>query len=94
MHRDELVTSGDAAGFSVSTGKPGQWLRAMPAMVGTASLDWVLRILGIEVSAVEGLLGTSPPGANGSTCCPTWPPPANAPRSSTRSRPARSPACA
>ena len=65
VHRDELVTSGDAAGFSVSTGKSGQWLRAMPAMVGTASLDWVLRTLGIEISAVEGLLGTSPPGANG-----------------------------
>ena len=42
----------------------------MPAMVGTASLDWVLRILGIEVSAVEGLLGTSPPGANGVNVLP------------------------
>jgi len=70
VHRDDLVTSGDAAGFSVSTGKPGQWLRAMPAMVGTASLDWVLRILGIEVSAVEGLLATSPPGANGVNVLP------------------------
>ena len=60
VHRDELVTSGDAAGFSVSTGKSGQWLRAMPAMVGTASLDWVLRTLGIEISAVEGLAGHQP----------------------------------
>lgn len=70
VHRDDLVTDGDVAGFSVATGKPGQWLRAMPAMVGTASLDWVLRILGIEVSAVEGLLATSPPGANGLNMLP------------------------
>ncbi len=70
VHLDELVTSGDAAGFSVSTGKPGQWLRAMPAMVGTASLDWMLRVLGIELTAVEGLLGTSPPGANGLNVLP------------------------
>ena len=34
------------------------------------------------------------PGPTASTCCPTWPPPASAPRSSTRSRPARSPASA
>jgi erythritol kinase (D-erythritol 1-phosphate-forming) len=65
VHRGELVTSGEPAGFSVSTGYPDHWLRAMPAMVGTASLDWTLRVLGIELSAVEGLLGTSPPGANG-----------------------------
>ena len=70
MHLDELVTSGEPAGFSVSTGKSGRWLRAMPAMVGAASLDWVLRVLGIEISAVEGLLGTSPPGANGLNVLP------------------------
>jgi xylulokinase/erythritol kinase len=70
VHLDELINSGEPAGFSVSTGKRGQWLRAMPAMVGTASLDWVLRVLGIELSGVEGLLGTSPPGANGVNVLP------------------------
>jgi erythritol kinase len=70
VHLDELITAGEPAGFSVSTGKPGQWLRAMPAMVGTATLDWMLRVLGIEISAVEGLLGTSPPGANGLNVLP------------------------
>ena len=70
VHLNELVTSGEPAGFSVSTGKSGQWLRAMPAMVGTASLDWMLRVLGIELSAVEGLLSTSPPGANGLNVLP------------------------
>jgi sugar (pentulose or hexulose) kinase len=70
VHRSDLVTDGDPAGFSVATGKPGQWLRAMPAMVGTASLDWMLRVLGVEISAVEGLLATSPPGANGLNVLP------------------------
>jgi erythritol kinase len=62
---DRLDTAGEPAGFSVATGEPGRWLRAMPAMVGTASLDWLLRVLGAEVSAVGEALATSPPGANG-----------------------------
>ena len=70
VHLDELVTSGDPAGFSVSTGLPGQWLRAMPAMVGTASLDWLLRMLGAGVKEVQDALVESPPGANGINMLP------------------------
>ena len=70
VHLDELVTSGDPAGFSVSTGLPDQWLRAMPAMVGTASLDWLLRILGAGVKEVQQALTDSPPGANGVNLLP------------------------
>lgn len=70
VHLDELVTSGDPAGFSVSTGLPGQWLRAMPAMVGTASLDWLLKILGAGVKEVQDSLVESPPGANGINMLP------------------------
>jgi erythritol kinase (D-erythritol 1-phosphate-forming) len=65
VHTDRLVTEGEPAGFSVATGRPGRWLRAMPAMVGTASLDWLLRTLGLEVAAVGEALATSPPGARG-----------------------------
>lgn len=65
VHTDRLVTEGEPAGFSVATGVPGRWLRAMPAMVGTASLDWLLRTLGLEVAAVAEALATSPPGARG-----------------------------
>src|SRR5690606_35554282 len=36
-----------------------------PAMVGTANLDWVLRVVGADVSQLESLLGSSSPGANG-----------------------------
>ncbi|GAA5135690.1 FGGY-family carbohydrate kinase [Pseudonocardia adelaidensis] len=65
VHVDELATGGDPAGFSVATGEPGRWLRAMPAMVGTASMDWMLQTLGLGVEAIDAALGVSPPGAGG-----------------------------
>jgi erythritol kinase len=65
VHVDRLATDGDPAGFSVATGEPGRWLRAMPAMVGTASMDWMLRTLGLGVDAIDAALATSPPGAGG-----------------------------
>ncbi|WP_028923779.1 FGGY-family carbohydrate kinase [Pseudonocardia acaciae] len=67
---DRLVTDGEPAGFHVATGEPGRWLRAMPAMVGTASLDWLLRVLGLGVQAVGEALAESPPGARGVEALP------------------------
>ena len=65
VHVDRLATEGDPAGFSVATGEPGRWLRAMPAMVGTASMDWMLTTLGLGVEFIDAALAASPPGANG-----------------------------
>jgi xylulokinase/erythritol kinase len=65
VHVDRLATEGDPAGFSVATGEPGRWLRAMPAMVGTASMDWMLQTLGLGVDAIDAALAASPPGAGG-----------------------------
>jgi erythritol kinase (D-erythritol 1-phosphate-forming) len=65
VHLDHLATDGDPAGFSVATGEAGRWLRAMPAMVGTASMDWMLQTLGLGVDAIGAALATSPPGARG-----------------------------
>jgi xylulokinase/erythritol kinase len=65
VHVDALATDGDPAGFSVATGEPGRWLRAMPAMVGTASMDWLLHTLGLGVDAIDAALAASPPGAGG-----------------------------
>ena len=65
VHRDDLVTDGEPGGFSVSTGTEGHWLRCMPAMVGTASLDWLLKLLDVGVKEVQEALTQSPPGANG-----------------------------
>jgi sugar (pentulose or hexulose) kinase len=41
------------------------WLRAMPAMTGTAALDWALRMVGAEHGELGDLLLASPPGARG-----------------------------
>jgi erythritol kinase (D-erythritol 1-phosphate-forming) len=65
VHVDRLATEGDPAGFSVATGEPSRWLRAMPAMVGTASMDWMLQTLGLGVDAIDAALAASPPGAGG-----------------------------
>ncbi|WP_017541091.1 MULTISPECIES: FGGY family carbohydrate kinase [Nocardiopsis] len=62
--RTSVETTGTRAGMSLATGA-GDYLRAMPAMVGTASLDWALRLTGRPVEDLESLLEGSPPGANG-----------------------------
>lgn len=62
---DRLDTDGEPAGFHVATGEPDRWLRAMPAMVGTATLEWVLKTLGLDIDAVDVALASSPPGAAG-----------------------------
>lgn len=49
----------------LATPDPERFLRVMPAMVGTANLDWVLRVVGAEVADLDRLLGESAPGANG-----------------------------
>ncbi|WP_009996221.1 FGGY-family carbohydrate kinase [Streptomyces clavuligerus] len=56
---------GEPAGLHISTDRPGHWLRAMPAMVGTAALDWVLRTTGTPLAEVDGLLAATPPGSHG-----------------------------
>lgn len=47
---------GEPAGLTLSTWEPGRWLRAMPAMVGTAGLDWMLGLLGAHVEDLATLL--------------------------------------
>ncbi|WP_200834275.1 FGGY-family carbohydrate kinase [Amycolatopsis alkalitolerans] len=61
---------GEPAGMFLSTPRAGEFLRAMPAMVGTASIDWACKLVGIEVEQVGGLLASSPPGANGVRALP------------------------
>ncbi|MFI9805798.1 FGGY family carbohydrate kinase [Streptomyces sp. NPDC052301] len=61
----ELDLSGEPAGLYISTDRPGHWLRAMPAMVGTAALDWVLATTGARHDELDALLAEAPPGASG-----------------------------
>ena len=71
---DSVDTSGEAAGMTLATATQGEWLRAMPAMVGTAAIDWVLDLIGQSHEALDGLLSASPPGAHGVTCLPYFSP--------------------
>ncbi|MBY8346063.1 carbohydrate kinase [Streptomyces spinosirectus] len=70
----DLELSGEPAGLYISTDRPGHWLRAMPAMVGTAALDWVLTTTGVRYEEVDALLADTPPGANGVRVLPYFAP--------------------
>ncbi|WP_433375489.1 FGGY family carbohydrate kinase [Actinoplanes sp. CA-142083] len=67
---DKVDTSGEPCGLTLATWTEGRWLRAMPAMVGAAALDWVLALVGAGVGDVPELLAASPSGANGVTALP------------------------
>ncbi|GAA1555110.1 FGGY-family carbohydrate kinase [Kribbella sancticallisti] len=66
----ELPVDGEPAGLFLGTWTPGVWLRAMPAMVGTAALDRVLALLGVGTADLPALLAESPTGASGVTVLP------------------------
>ncbi|MGI5454847.1 FGGY family carbohydrate kinase [Streptomyces sp. CA-249302] len=70
----DLDLSGEPAGLYISTDRPGHWLRAMPAMVGTAALDWVLSTTGVHHEDVDALLADTSPGANGVRVLPYFAP--------------------
>ncbi|MFF2325695.1 MULTISPECIES: FGGY family carbohydrate kinase [unclassified Streptomyces] len=69
-----LDLDGEPAGLHISTDRPGHWLRAMPAMVGTAALDWILKTTGVRHTEVDSLLATAPPGAHGVRVLPYFAP--------------------
>jgi erythritol kinase len=66
----ELPVDGEPAGLFLGTWTPDVWLRAMPAMVGTAALDRVLTLVGLGTDQLAGLLAESPIGSNGVTLLP------------------------
>ncbi|GHH79470.1 carbohydrate kinase [Streptomyces sulfonofaciens] len=68
--RVEIDPAAEPAGMWICLPEPGRWLRAMPAMVGTAALEWVLALTGAGTDDLDALLGASPPGARGVTALP------------------------
>jgi erythritol kinase (D-erythritol 1-phosphate-forming) len=66
----------EPVGLTLQTGdgERENLLRAMPAMVGTACLDWVLRLVGRSVADLGRLLSESPPGARGVSALPFFAP--------------------
>ncbi|MFC9244311.1 FGGY family carbohydrate kinase [Streptomyces sp. NPDC057136] len=71
---EHLDLTGEPAGLHISTDHPGHWLRAMPAMVGTAALDWVLATTGVRHTEVDALLAATEPGAHGVRVLPYFAP--------------------
>ncbi|NED98000.1 carbohydrate kinase [Phytoactinopolyspora alkaliphila] len=60
------------AGLLLGMWDDALWMRAMPAMVGTASLGWLLDAIGSSVDELGGFLDASPPGARGVRVLPYW----------------------
>jgi len=83
---DALVIVGTTLGCGVLTddGTPGdqfagmllcmphsdRWVRVMPAMVGTPSLEWVLQLTNTGYEEIDPLLAATDPGAGGVMCLP------------------------
>lgn len=60
---DQLALGSEPAGQTLLLEEG--WIRAMPAMVGTAALDWVLGLVGADHGSLGDLLAASTPGAHG-----------------------------
>jgi xylulokinase/erythritol kinase len=60
----------EAAGMVLATPYEDRYLRVMPAMIGTAGLDWLLGMLGVRIAELDALLAQSPYGAGGVTALP------------------------
>ena len=71
---DKVVTDGTPAGMLLCMPEPDRWVRVMPAMVGTPSLEWVLALTGSRRSDVDALLAGSSPGAGGLVVLPFFAP--------------------
>jgi erythritol kinase (D-erythritol 1-phosphate-forming) len=66
LTRDTTIhPDADPAGMWLCTPDPDLFLRVMPSMVGTASIDWLMSVLGLTAADLNGLIEQSPPGANG-----------------------------
>ncbi|SNR59453.1 xylulokinase/erythritol kinase [Haloechinothrix alba] len=61
----DVQTRAGATGMHLATTRPGRWLRVLPAMVGSASLDWVLGMLGKDHDDLDAAIAGSVAGAGG-----------------------------
>ncbi|WP_435129627.1 FGGY family carbohydrate kinase [Actinacidiphila sp. bgisy144] len=66
----DVDLDGDPVGFHLATARPDRHLRALPAMTGTAALEWVLGLTGTTHDQLSDLLDASPPGARGVAALP------------------------
>jgi len=71
---DHLPEADPPAGMTLCMPEPNSWLRVMPAMVGTPSLEWVLTLVGADRDQLEPLLEETEPGADGLLALPFFSP--------------------
>lgn len=71
---DRIDTTGEPGGHTLCAPEPDRWLRAMPAMIGTASMDLTLSLIGATHEDLDGFLEESSPGASGVTVLPFFSP--------------------
>lgn len=69
-HDPTFDPDSEPAGMFLCTPRPDEYLRAMPAMVGTASVDWACGLFGVDVQDVDALIASSGPGARGVRALP------------------------
>ncbi|MFM9106606.1 MAG: FGGY family carbohydrate kinase [Chloroflexota bacterium] len=67
---DQVETGGVPAGMLLALHQPDRWVRVMPAMVGTPSLEWALALTGIARDGLDAALAATGPGADGLLCLP------------------------
>ncbi len=71
---DHVSTDGEVTGFHLAEWQRGRWLRSMPAMVGTASLDWMLATVGLGHEQLPDVLNATSPRAGGVSVLPFFAP--------------------
>ncbi|HET7092137.1 MAG TPA: FGGY family carbohydrate kinase, partial [Thermomicrobiales bacterium] len=67
---DAATAAGPPAGMLLCMPQADRWVRVMPAMVGTPSLEWIRGIAGFDAGAIDAALAASTPGAGGVVCLP------------------------
>jgi len=67
---NDVVTDTKPVGMTLCLPQKGRWMRAMCAMVGTPTLDWVLALLNLSHDLLDDILLQSRPGARGVTALP------------------------
>jgi xylulokinase/erythritol kinase len=71
---DQVETDGTPAGMLLCMPERDRWVRVMPAMVGTPSLEWVLALTGSRREDVDAHLAASLPGCGGLVILPYFAP--------------------
>ncbi len=71
---DRAEAADPPAGMLLCMPEPDRWVRVMPAMVGTPSLEWALAITGSRLEEIDDLLEATAPGAGGLLVLPFFAP--------------------